>query len=111
MHVGDKLLKHQCIHVVGRSFAGGGGGSGRPTIDNEGVVPFAVTFLGRVLDLLVVFDVLTPPPRIPSLLAENPGESGMEPLRIPFLGGATGPTTSLFGGSGGREDDVCSSIA
>ena len=95
----------------------GGGGKGRPAMDDAGGLMFVVvTFLGSVLDLLTPFELFDPllrndvwPKEV--LLPKAPGESGMEPFLRPFLGGAIGPGRSPFGGSGGREDGTCSSRA
>ena len=66
-----------------------------------------------MLDLLEPFKLVVPLLRNELWLDEvlPIGESGMDPFLKPFLGGAIGPDWSAFGGSGGREDDTCSSIA
>ena len=96
---------------------GGGGGKGRPAMDEAGgLISVVVTFLGSVLDLLIPFKLFDPLARndvCPRevLLPKAPGESGIEPFLKPFLGGAIGPARSPFGGRGGREDGTCSSRA
>ena len=74
--------------------AGGGGGKGRPTIEAD--------FLGNVLDR-------DGSGRLFSLLRiKVTGESGAEPLRMFFLGGATGvATASPLGGKAGGLGSVC----
>ena len=98
--------------------AGGGGGKGRPAMDEvAGTLLFSVVnFLGSVLDLLIPFRLFDPVllndicPK-EALLPKAPGESGIDPFRRPFLGGATGKVESAFGGKGGRADGACSSRA
>ena len=70
--------------TTGGAAAAGGGGKGRPTMEPA--------FLGRVLDRVAKCD-----------WCGVTGESGAEPLRRFFRGGATGvATASPLGGRGGR---------
>ena len=66
------------------------------------LIPFALPFTGLLRNDAWLDEVLLPRP---------PGESGMDPFLIPFLGGAIGPDGSALGGRGGLDDDDCSSRA